>query len=49
MTDGAAAVNPIMKIAKNPPQFSLQKNYDDYKNELEVWSKVTTIEKGNGG
>ena len=49
MTDGAAAANPIMKIAKNPPQFSLKKNYDDYKNELEVWSKVTTIEKGKWG
>ena len=32
-------------IAKNPPQFSLKKNYDDYKKELEIWSKVTTIEK----
>ena len=38
-----------MSIAKNPPTFSLSKNYDDYKQELEIWSQVTTVDMAKQG
>ena len=36
-------------IVKNPPRFSMTKNYEMYKKELESWKAITSVEEAKLG
>ena len=36
-------------IIKNPPKFSMDKNYDVYKKELDAWKAITSVDANKLG